>query len=114
MTSNCCGKGGYKVKQKRPIREKQITGKVPTWEQVFDAIPDSVALISPSFELLKANKAMRKFLDIPFGKELKGKCRDLMKKICRSKVCPVKALRKKKKTVHFRDRNRRALLPRKY
>jgi len=85
------------VKQKRPIREKQITGKVPTWEQVFDAIPDSVALISPSFELLKANKAMRKFLDIPFGKELKGKCRDLMKKICRSKVCPVKALRKKKK-----------------
>ncbi len=83
--------------QRNPGIKEQIAGNAPYWEQVFDAIPDPVALISPAFELLKANKAMRKFLNIPYGKELKGKSCDLMKNICRPKDCPVKTLLKRRR-----------------
>ena len=87
------------MKQKKPVSEKDFSGKRSLWEQTVDAIPYPVSLIGPNYQVLRINKAMRRFLGLSSGATVNGNCRNIMHEICRPDNCPVKTvLRDRKRT----------------
>ncbi|MCW5214387.1 response regulator, partial [Desulfobulbus sp. US5] len=48
------------------------------WERTFDSVPDLITILNDRHEVIHANKAMSKMLDMPLDQMLKSKCYRLM------------------------------------
>ena len=58
--------------------EKALKNSANQWETTFDAISDALCLIDATGKIMRANKAMSRFLDKPF-KEIMGRhCYELV------------------------------------
>lgn len=56
----------------------ELRSQITEWQETFDVIPDIVALISPSFEIIKLNKAGYRSLGKKPGEVIGKKCYEVM------------------------------------